>query len=160
MEDEPSLPPEVAGKIAALSCGDRMKSAVTLVAQGLPYREAAAAQGYADHRETYRWAKRAGLLEVHSTQLVAGFRRVAELSSAEIERRLVEEPEQITTKDLAVIAGISADKIAKAERWGSDGGRNEDQPNRWLGALSAVLERGGATLTVSIEPSESEPGSG
>ena len=133
-----------------------MKGALALVAQGTPYREAAQAQGYADHRDVYRWAKRAGLVEVHSEQLVASFRRISELSSAEIERRLVEEPETISTKDLAVIAGISADKIAKAERWGSDGGDRENQRPRWLEAVSRILEQGGATLTVSIASPDGE----
>jgi hypothetical protein len=133
-----------------------MKGALVLVAEGTPYREAAHAQGYADHRDVYRWAKRAGLLEVHSKQLVAGFRRVAELSSAEIERRLIEEPESISTKDLAVIAGIAADKIAKAERWGSDVDKDDGQSQRWLNAMSRLLEDGGTTLTISIEPRDGE----
>jgi hypothetical protein len=43
-------------RISELSCGDRMKGALLLVAEGTPYRDAAQAHGYADHRDVYRWA--------------------------------------------------------------------------------------------------------
>ena len=155
MHDEQTIR-EAAQRISELPCHDRMKGALALVAQGTPYREAAEAQGYADHRDVYRWAKRAGRVEVHSEQLVASFRRISELSSAEIERRLVEEPKTISTKDLAVIAGISADKIAKAERWGSDGDDRDDLRPRWLEAVSRILDQGGAALTISVEPPDTE----
>jgi hypothetical protein len=48
--------------------------------------------------------------------------------------------------------GISADKIAKAERWGSDGDKDDGQSTRWLNAVSRLLEGGGTSLTISIEP--------
>jgi hypothetical protein len=68
-------------------------------------REAAEQARYPDHREVYRWAKRAGLLDVHSKRLVASYRRIAARSNEELERRLIEAPGEITTKDLAVISG-------------------------------------------------------
>jgi hypothetical protein len=133
-----------------------MKSALTLVASGMSYREAAAEIGYSDHRDVYRWAKRAGLLEVHSRELVAGYRRIASLSNQEIERRLEEAPQDVSIKDLAVVAGIASDKIARYERWGSGSLEDDGNVDRWGQLVGRVLEQGGATMTVKIEPTERE----
>ena len=117
----------VADRIAALPCGERMKRALALVGDGTPYRDAAKQVGYRDHREVYRWSKRAGLLDVHSEQLVAAYKRISALSNAELERRLVENPEAIPTRDLAIIGGIAADKAAKYENWGRP--QEQSSPN-------------------------------
>jgi len=78
--------------IVALTCTERMRAALRLVAEGTPYRDAAEQVGYRDHREVYRWAKKAGLVEVHTKRLVDSYRRIAALSNVELERRLIEAP--------------------------------------------------------------------
>ena len=104
--------------IDATGLGEKIKAALHLVLDGTPYRDAAREVGLASRQDLHRAAKRLGLLEMHSKQLVAQCQRVADLSGAEVERRLVEHPESIGTKDLSVINGIALDKIAKYESWG------------------------------------------
>jgi len=87
-------------------------------------------------KDLHGWAKRAGLLEVHSERLVAGYKRIAHLSNQEIERRLEEAPQDVSIKDLAVVAGIASDKIARYERWGA--GEKEDNGVDRFGELMAV----------------------
>jgi hypothetical protein len=151
-----ALDPEVEGRIAALPTNERMKSALRLVASGTDYRRAAEAVGYRSPKDLHGWAKRAGLLDVHSRELVAGYRRIANLSNQEIERRLEEAPQDISTKDLAVVGGIAADKVARAERWGSGVGDEGDSAQRWAELLNRVAAQGGARITVELEPIERE----
>jgi hypothetical protein len=114
-----------ANAIAALPCGERMKGALRLVAEGTPYRQAAEAAGYTDHREVYRWAKRAGLREIHTERLVASYKTLASLSNEELERRLVDESNTISTRDLAILSGIASDKVSRYETWGRQSDRAE-----------------------------------
>jgi hypothetical protein len=116
------------------------------VADGTPYRQAAEAAGYADHREVYRWAKRAGLRGVHTERLVASYKELARLSNEELERRLVEEPETISTRDLAILSGIAADKAAKYERWGQHA--EPSGPN----LLAELLDRYRVSAAIVVEP--------
>ena len=108
-EAPPDSPEEAENAIVALTCTERMKAAVRLVAEGMAFRDAAVQVGYRDHREVYRWAKRAGLVEVHTKQLVASCKRIVALSNAELERRLIEAPEEISSKDLAVSSRVPSD---------------------------------------------------
>lgn len=151
MADDQSLPTDLTDRIAALPCGDRMKRALARVVDGVPYREAASAEGYADHRDVYRWAKRADLLNRHTRELVAGQRRLIQLTTAELERRLLEAPDSVTTKDLAVLMGICADKVSRYENWGRQEDSNDSAADRW-GQLMDRLAVRGAMLTVSVEP--------
>jgi len=41
------------------------------------------------------------------------YRRLAELSNSELERRLIEESEKIMTRDLTVISGVAADNVGQ-----------------------------------------------
>jgi hypothetical protein len=84
------------------------------------------------------------LLETHTVQLVATYRRIADLANAELERRLVESPEEIATRDLTVVSGVAADKIAKLE--GSEPGRDADL----VGALLARLQTVNASITLEV----------
>lgn len=58
-------------RASALACGDRMRNALALVAEGTPHRDSARDVGYRDRREVHRRAKRAGLLDVHSEHPMA-----------------------------------------------------------------------------------------
>jgi hypothetical protein len=60
-------------------------------------------------------------------------RTLAHLSNHEIERRLEEAPEDVSIKDLAMVAGIASDKIAKYERWGVQE-RDDNQERQTRGA--------------------------
>ncbi len=133
-------PPEVAElnskaltRIEASNVGDRMKRALRRVASGESFREAAQAEGYQTHSDVYRYARQYGLLNVRDELLIDGCRRVTGMSLAELERRLAEDPEGFSVKELGVTTGILLDKIAKKERWGLE-------PKGGAGALD-VLER-------------------
>jgi hypothetical protein len=126
-----------------------MKAALHAVLDGTPYREAATAAGLRSHQDVYRAAKRLGLLDVHTKQLVAQCQRLADLSGSELERRLVEAPESIGTKDLSVINGIALDKVANYEGWRH---RSHDP----AGLASAAIDRlsqleGKLKLSVVVE---------
>ena len=69
------------------------------VALGEPYREAAKAEGYADHADIWRLATRYGLVQAKKERILNGTRRVALPSNEELERRLVEETDDISTRD-------------------------------------------------------------
>jgi hypothetical protein len=157
MTDDPhdmlpaELDPEVEHRIATLPTNERMKAALRLVAAGVDYRRAAEALGYQSQKDLHGWAKRAGLLEIHSERLVAGYKRIGQLSNQEIERRLEEAPEDVSIKDLAVVAGIASDKIAKYERWGLSE-RENTGTDRFGALVERIMAAGGATVSLSIEP--------
>jgi hypothetical protein len=110
-------PPVTHEAIDATGSGETMKAALYLVLDGTPYREAAHEVGLASHQDLYRAAKRLGLLHAHTKHLVAQCQRLADLNAGELERRLVENPESIRTKDLSVTNGIALDKIRAYEGW-------------------------------------------
>jgi hypothetical protein len=143
----PPIEPEAAQAVEALPCGERMKAALRLVVAGRTYREAAAEMGYSDHRDVYRWAKRAGLLAAHDRQLVEANRRVSALANAELERRLIDAPESIGTRDLAIIGGIAADKVVKFRE------REEETrgPDR-LAQMLAALQSSDMEAHLAIRP--------
>lgn len=142
-----------AARVASLSCSDRMKQALVLIVDGCTYRDSAKEVGYRDHREVYRWAKRAGLLDVHTENLVAGYKRITALSNAELERRLVEHPEGIPTRDLAIIGGIAADKAARYENWGKP---QEPDRSELLNHLFDRLQASSAGIELKVEVSRQD----
>lgn len=143
-------------RIEALPTNGRMRAALRLVASGWSYREAARAAGYASPKDLHGWAKRAGLLDAHTERLVAGLRRLASLSSQEIERRLEEAPEEISTKDLGVIAGIATDKIARFESWGGSLGpeTSKQRGEQITEVLDQLSQMGGVRVTLEVERPE------
>jgi hypothetical protein len=151
-----TLDPRTEARIATLPTNARMRAALRLVADGWTYREAAKAAGYASPKDLHGWAKRAGLLDAHTERLVAGLRRVASLSTEEIERRLEEAPEEISTKDLGVIAGIATDKIARFEGW--SGGADPEASRRRGEQISDVLEMlaqaGAVRVSLEVGPTD------
>jgi hypothetical protein len=119
--DPPAVHPSNAAawsQVEASPLGDRMRRALRRVAAGESFREAATAEGYGTHSDVYRYARQYGLLSVKSELLVDRCREVAGMGLAELARRLSEDPESFSVKELGVSTGIMLDKIAKAERWG------------------------------------------
>ncbi len=150
MPSVPALPPPAAvDRIAALPCRDRMKRALALVADGMPYRDAAKEVGYRDHREVYRWAKRAGLLEVHTDSLWRHTSASRRSPTPRSSGRLIEHPEDIHTRDLAIIGGIAADKAAKYESWGRS---QEADRGELLSQMLARLHESSVGLRLEVTP--------
>ena len=131
--------------------GSRVKCALRLVAGGLGYRKAAAAVQYSDHSQVYRTSRRFGLAEANSDELVGQSRRIAHLSGTAIEDRIVDDPESLGIRDLAVVNGISLDKVARREGWGKE---VEDSPH-YASALDQLAEearKGNIKMTLHVEP--------
>ena len=140
-------------KIEASKIEDRMKRALRMVACGETIKGSAEAAGYASHSDLHRAAKRFGLIDVKTRSLIDTHRHISRLAGEELERRLIENPEDIKIQALAVTGGISTDKVLIYEKTAKDDGTS------YLSQLEKVAERvaaSGATmeLTVSIKPAD------
>jgi len=149
------VPPEFAEawtRVAESSIEDRMRRALLRIVYGSSCREAAREEGYASHQDVARAARRFGLLDASKERLLNGARRVAQLSQDELEERLTAEPEEIGAKDLAIIAGIAIDKVARAEHWdrgASDAGGYISMLDR----LAESIRERGIELKIELSPS-------
>jgi len=131
--------------------GDRMKRALQRVAGGQGIRESAEAEGYNSHQDLHRYAKRFGLIDVRTAAIIGTHRNVAKLSGEELERRLIEDPDKIPTPALAVIGGISTDKVIASEKVEAYDGSS------YLSALEKMAARVAESgvsleLTVTVGP--------
>jgi hypothetical protein len=111
--------PATREEIDAFECSDAIRAGLHLIRDGVVYREAEARDGLASHKDLHVAPKQLGLLSVHTRELVARCKRVADLSAQEIERRLEDDPQSVDMKTLAVVHGIAMDKVARFENWGS-----------------------------------------
>ena len=142
-------------KAIASDLQPRMLRALKRVAQGSPIREAAEAEGYKSHSDLYRHSKRFGLIDARTKALIAGHRHNALIAGNELERRLITDPDSISTTAMGVIGGIATDKVLAFEKLSTDDG------GTYLSALEKVAARVAASgaemeLTVTIKPSETE----
>jgi hypothetical protein len=96
--------------------------------------------------------------EYRTAELIDRMRQVSGEASRELLRRLREDPEAISDRDLTVMNGVALDKLAKAERWGEpdDGGsRSQDV----VAKLAAMLRGGGkVTASLHLEQAQHERG--
>lgn len=86
-----------------------------------------------------------------TTRLLSQHRRVAAIASEEIERRLIENPEELSTSELNFIGGTSTDKLAKFERWGAEPAHTNAYASGLAAALSAIADGGTITLELRVE---------
>ncbi len=131
--------------IAGSHC-ERTTRALYRVALGESYREAAKAEGYTDHADIWRLAKRYGLVQAKKERILNGTRRVALLSNDELERRLVEQTDDISTRDLIVAGGVAQDKLAAAEKKSG-----EESSTGSLDALVAKMIAAGMSLKITVK---------
>ena len=144
-------------QIEQSNLGDRMKSALRRIACGESIRGAAEAEGYSSHSDVYRYAKQHGIVDVRTQRVMDGHRHIARLSGEELERRLTTEPEKISPSQLAVISGISTDKVLAHEKNQTDDGAG------YLGALEKVAAQfaeSGKTLELRVSLGPTAPGGG
>ena len=142
---------EAWARVAASGTEDRMRRALLRIVYGSSCREAAREEGYASHQDVARCARRFGLLDASKARLLNGARRVAQLSQDELAERLTEGSEDIRAKDLAIIAGISIDKVARAEGWDRSG----SEPTGYLSPLDRLVDmirEQGIELQLRVEP--------
>jgi hypothetical protein len=170
-----ATPPAAAGALAAIEAsrlGPAQKKALRLVAEGRSYRDAAKAADLRSTAKLRAHAARFGLVDAHKAArralvareeeiktevLIAGFRRTGLKSVRELLRRLDEEPEKIQTRDLTVLAGVSADKI---RAWEGNWDHEDAGPDRGA-KMFELLERltaGGNRVELKVEPAPDPAG--
>jgi hypothetical protein len=113
---------EAWAKIEQSNLGDRMKRALRRIAGGGSIRGAAEAEGYTSHSDVYRYAKRFGIADERTRAIINAHRSVAKLAGEEMVKRLTENPDEIKTPALAIIGGISTDKVLAHEKSQTDDG--------------------------------------
>lgn len=145
----------MAGEIVAVDVPERVKTALSLRAQGKSWRAVAVAMGEPDHAHLYhecrafdaamkgdpRW------LTLTSNALDGALEATAQLNE-----KLIAREEKLSAPQLAVIAGIMTDKVVamrRAEQVQAGGGAG-DLVAQVLGALQAA---GGGSVTLEVEVS-------
>jgi hypothetical protein len=112
-----------------------MKKALRRIACGEAVRAASELEGYASHADVYRAAKRYGLIDVRTNKLIDRHRRISNLAGEELENRLTEDPNKISTQQLGILQGISTDKVLASDKASvPDGGQ-------YLSALDRLAEK-------------------
>lgn len=133
---------------------DPLLRAVYRVALGEPIRAAARAEGYKDHAAVWRAAKKYRLLPTDRDTLVEGHRRIAKIANDEVERRLIENPEEMSNRDLVVAGGVSMDKVFKAE---GPAKADEDYGGALIELAADLARLGGGKVTVELSVHRPEP---
>jgi hypothetical protein len=133
--------------------GDRMKAALRLVCGGLTYRQASDRLQYANHTSVWIRAKRYGVCEARTEELIAGSRRISKAWGDLIEERIVGAPESISMRDLIVARGVENDKLAKYESWGEQ--QEENDAVSAFQRLADAIAAGSVRLELTVEPSPS-----
>jgi len=142
-------------EIEASALGDRMKRALRRVAGGQGVRESAELEGYSDSRDLYRYCKRFKLIDARTKAIVDTHRHVAKLAGLELEDRLLRDSKKISASQLAMIGGVSTDKVFASEK------ANIDDGSSYISALEKMAERfgeGGATLELKVTIGSTRPG--
>jgi len=129
----------------------QMRYALRLIAAGISYRLAATEAGYPTHNKLHWAARKHGIVSVKTERLVGKFRRLASLGVDELERRLVDEGEDFSTRDLSVAMGISADKVERFEA------RKHENEGGFIDRVTELLEKmkeAGMSMEVKLSPPE------
>ena len=122
-------------KIERSGLGCRMKKALRWIACGESIRAASELEGYASHADVYRAAKRYGLIDVRTNKLIDRHRRISNLAGEELECRLAEAPDKISTQQLGILQGISTDKVLSSDKASIPDGSG------YISALDRLAER-------------------
>ena len=123
-------------RIEATEIQPRMKRALRRLAVGASLREAARSEDYRSTADLIRYAHKHGLISMTTHQLINQFRRTSYIAMDLVEDRITNDPDSVSVKDAAIVAGIAADKVAKKEHWG------QPEPDSSLGnVLAEIAER-------------------
>jgi hypothetical protein len=140
--------------IQASGLGDRMKRALQRVAGGWSTRDAAEAEGYATHQDVWRYCRRFDLVDIRTGRIMAGNGRIAYLANELVEQRMVEKPDDISTRDLSIASGIAQDKLAKYERWGQD--QESEDFGEAVGRIAERIVKAGGRLSARLRTMQGE----
>ncbi len=84
--------------------------------------------------------------------MLDGTRRIAFLANDELERRLVEETDDVSTRDLVVAGGVAQDKLSVAEGWGKGAEETPSTSSVGIAALAEEIVARGGTLELRVSP--------
>ena len=145
-------------RVASAGHPEALVRALYRVALGEPYREAATAEGYEDHKQVWRAARRHGLANSRKERLLNGQRRVATLATDLLEERLLEKPDEVSSRDLTVASGVAIDKVSAAEGWGKGEEAPSQGPDVGLAALAEAIVAKGGKLELHVTVSTPDDG--
>lgn len=127
------------------------KSSVDLAVQRAVYRALIFRESWkragqiegVSHQTAWHAARRFGL-ERSKEDVTSGYRRIVTLVQDEIEHRLTENPEEIHTRDLALVSKSAGEQLQKAEE--------AETPGSYMSVLDALAKRlrEGGTLKLEI----------
>jgi hypothetical protein len=142
-------------KFVHSSVGPSMKRAVLRVLNGARSLDACDQEGGLDPSGLHKRLRFWGMTKNKTGDLVKIQRDIAQLGGEEIRRRLLEHPESIKIKEIAVVTGIGLDKVFDFEKGSGDDGA------AYISALEQVAktvsETGrGVELRVSLRPTDGD----
>ena len=128
------------------------RKALRYLLGGYTYREAAVAAGYSSWGHLHEAVVKHNLRGVVNAtdRLIQSHRQVAILATEQLQQRGAEGFPNTDDRDLAVIAGISSDKVQKFE----DKQEAGNQGAEFFKGLLESLEASGTKLSIVVEPSK------
>ena len=107
----------------------------------------------------WKAARRFGLAQIRTEQIIDQSRRISTVAGDVIERRLLDEGDDLPIKDVGIIRGIENDKLARYEGWGTDVRAGGSFTDTFDSALAKLVEGGGGSVSVRVEvdPAASDP---
>ena len=157
LDDYPPTPSkELKGPFTSLRrrCGARMFKALGWRAAGYTWAECAAICDYKDTsmRKARIYAKEYGIGHIlaKSDRIIGLHRQVAMEATQATLDKVLDGKENISARDMAVIAGISLDKVAAFEGW-KNGKGGED--SSFVAELRKIAENGSSVkLSLEVQP--------
>jgi hypothetical protein len=111
-----------------------------IYALGDRWRDTCKAEGLPTHTTVLRHAIKYGMNRRTSDGIIEQQRRIVTLYANEMEKRIVEAPEDLSNRDLQVGMGIAIDKVAKKESWGAEKKQDKAFGDSLLELAKAVRE--------------------
>ena len=155
LEELPEIPEEnleAWERIEATQIQPRMKRALRRLASGASLLAAARSEGYKSTSDLFGYAQKHGLVPMTTKYLVNQLRRTGMVAVDLAFDRITDDPDSVSVKDAAIVAGIMTDKIARKEKWG------QSEPEENLGdRLAEIAERiiqypGKLDIHITAEP--------
>lgn len=141
--------------LRALAHEPHICEALVSVYDGMPVYDAAKEHD-CNRDHLTRLSLRHGLI-TQTGRIVSNHRRLAAMATEELERRLIESPQAMSTLELNVVGGTATDKIAKHEAWGQRQESTNPYASGLAQALEAIKDSGGSiTLELRVERAERE----
>ncbi len=158
LEELPEIPEEnleAWEKIEASQIQPRMKRALRRLAAGMSLRVAAASEGYKTKADLFRYAQKHGLVSMTTKYLINQCRRTGMVAVDLAYDRIVNDPDSVSVKDAAIVAGIMTDKIARKEKWGQS--EPEENLGDRLAEIAQMIIQSPSKLDIHITAEPIQP---